>query len=252
MSELVLLHHNEPMTTSETLADGVEMPHKSVLQLLRKYVEDLREWGGVAFEMRPLATEGGNQWREVAYLNEGQAMFLLTLMRNTPVVVAFKKALVKAFLELRARVTAVPALTGAVDHRADVMVLADRTFRAILRSARAAGLRLPQALGRANDIARRETGVDMLAELGPLPEPVAAPMRADPVADALAAWMKTAGPGPWSMETIVAEAFGIGRKHPNWMRHAAAAGPVLRSAGFVRRRVLTDGGQPALWERPAA
>lgn len=49
MSELVLLHHNEPMTTSEAIAEGVELAHKTVIQLVRKYVDDLNSFGRVAF-----------------------------------------------------------------------------------------------------------------------------------------------------------------------------------------------------------
>ena len=39
-AELVLLHHNEPMTTSLAIAEGTENTHKSVIQLVRKYIED--------------------------------------------------------------------------------------------------------------------------------------------------------------------------------------------------------------------
>lgn len=248
MSELVLLHHNEPMTTSEAIAEGVELAHKTVIQLVRRYVEDLKEWGGVAFEMRPLATEGGNQWREVAYLNEGQAMFLMTLMRNSPVVVAFKKALVKAFLELRDRLAVSSAPTfSAVDHRADVLVSADRTFRAILRSCRAAGARLPAALARANEVTVRETGVDMLAEIGPVEHPVST--LADPVADGIAAWAQTAGDGPWSLAEILRQAFGLGPEARDYGRITVLAGPALRVAGFERRKRRIDGPLRNWWMR---
>lgn len=174
MSELVLLHHNEPMTTSETIAEGVELAHKTVIQLVRKYISDLSEWGEVAFQMR-LNPQGSST--EVAWLNEGQSMFLMTLMRNSPVVLAFKKALVKAFLELRDRVSSPsPAFeTRNLSHGADLAVAADRTFRGFLRSARSAGLRLPQALHVANRQTIARTGMDMLAELGVVPEDEPAP-----------------------------------------------------------------------------
>jgi hypothetical protein len=45
---------------------------------------------------------------EVALLNEPQATFLLTLMRNSEIVVKFKLALVKAFFALRAEVESTP------------------------------------------------------------------------------------------------------------------------------------------------
>lgn len=94
-------------------------------------------------------------------------MFLLTLLRNSAVVVMFKKALVKAFLELRDRVAGAPhrGYPLTLSHRADISVSADRTFRAYLRSATMAGQRLPEALRRANALTLANTGVDMLADL---------------------------------------------------------------------------------------
>lgn len=53
----------------------------------------------------------------------------------------------------------------SLSHRADILVSADRTFRAALRSGRSAGLRMTQALRRANEIALQNTGINMLAAL---------------------------------------------------------------------------------------
>jgi phage regulator Rha-like protein len=170
MSELVLLHHNEPMTTSEAIAEGVDLAHKTVIQLVRKYVSDLSEWGEVAFQMR-LNNQGSPT--EFAYLNEGQSMFLMTLMRNSPVVVAFKKALVNAFLEIRDRLRGSQQpqfITSNLSHGADLAVAADRTFRSFMRAGRSAGLALPAALRMANRQTFTRTGMDMLAELGVDPD----------------------------------------------------------------------------------
>jgi len=56
-------------------------------------------------------------------------------------------------------------LTGNPAHAADQLVSADRIFRGILRSSRSAGLPLPRALRRANEVARERTGIDLLEEL---------------------------------------------------------------------------------------
>ncbi|WP_168734396.1 Rha family transcriptional regulator [Pseudothauera nasutitermitis] len=167
MPEIVVEHHGEPMTTSLAIADGVKIEHASVIKLVRKYAEDIGAFGEIGFEIR-LNPHG--KPTEIAWLNEQQSTFLLTLMRNSPIVVEFKKALVRAFFALRDRVRAAhaapgPFLTGNPAHAADQLVSADRIFRSILRSCRSAGLPLPRALARANEVARHRTGIDLLEEL---------------------------------------------------------------------------------------
>ncbi|HRQ66556.1 MAG TPA: Rha family transcriptional regulator [Xanthomonadaceae bacterium] len=173
--EIVVEHHGEPMTTSLAIAEGVQLQHKNVLALVRKYIEDIDSFGRVAFETRPFDTAGGRQWVDIAWLNEQQATFLLTLMRNSPIVIEFKKALVRAFFALREQVRAAhaapgPFLTGNPAHAADQLVSADRIFRSLLRAGRSAGVALPVALRRANQVARERTGIDLFSELD-LPEP---------------------------------------------------------------------------------
>lgn len=167
MSEIVTLHHNEPMTTSLAIADGVEMDHASVLKLIRNHVERLAKFGGVGFEIQPFKTNGGKQWRDVYFLNEQQSTFLVTLMRNTPIVLDFKEALVRAFFELREK-AAQPTLMRVSNpdllipsHEADKIVASDRVFRAALRTARASGLTDRIAQSYARDLAAKVTGVDL-------------------------------------------------------------------------------------------
>ena len=88
-------------TTSLVIAEGTQAQHRAVLQLIRQNTEDFEDFGRVAFEMQPFETAGGTQSREVAVLNEAQATLLLTFMRNTPIVKAFKKNLVHAFFAMR-------------------------------------------------------------------------------------------------------------------------------------------------------
>ncbi|MDI3331441.1 MAG: phage regulatory protein/antirepressor Ant [Micrococcus sp.] len=83
-------------TTSEAIATGAGVEHRAVLQLVGKYEDDLAEFGPSAFEMRK--SEG--RPTRVAKLNEQQATLLLTYLKNTAQVRAFKKALVKAFYEM--------------------------------------------------------------------------------------------------------------------------------------------------------
>jgi phage regulator Rha-like protein len=85
-------------TTSEIVADGCGIRHKNLLAMLRKYAGEFSELGLLAFETRPrLPGQHGGGETEYAVLNEDQATFAITLFRNTPVVLRFKLALVKAF-----------------------------------------------------------------------------------------------------------------------------------------------------------
>ncbi|WP_081356867.1 Rha family transcriptional regulator [Corynebacterium diphtheriae] len=90
-------------TTSEIIAGGVGIQHKNVLETIRKNQADFEEFGRVAFETRTRQTAGGPQKTNIAILNREQAMFAMTLFRNTPVVVDFKKNLIKAFVAMEQR-----------------------------------------------------------------------------------------------------------------------------------------------------
>ena len=111
MNNLIIVKNKTALTTSLAIAEGTENKHKAVIQLVRKYTDDLSEFGGVAFEMRPFETAGGIQERTIAYLNEPQATLLMTYMSNTPVVRQFKKQLVKAFYKMAEKIR------GEIDYR---------------------------------------------------------------------------------------------------------------------------------------
>lgn len=101
--KLVTLKDGQPVTTSEVVAANTENQHKNVLELVRQYQIQLEEFGLVAFETRARSKgQHGGGDVTIAILNEPQATFLLTLMRNSTIVVKFKLALVKAFFALRA------------------------------------------------------------------------------------------------------------------------------------------------------
>lgn len=259
MSELVLLHHNEPVTTSLAIADGTENTHESVIKLVRKYIDDLQNFGRVGFEIEPFATNGGVQSREVAFLNEPQSTLLITYLRNSDTVRWFKIALVKAFYEMRDRLrgAAQPQfLTGNLSHGADLVVAADRTFRGFMRVARAAGLGLPMALRVANQQTLARTGMDMLAELDVDPDAInPAPARRplNRLEQALSDWLAAAGPGPWRMKQILHEAIGMPPEHPDNARAVLAAASYLRSLGMTMRMARIRGGKTGrYWYRAGA
>lgn len=91
----------EPYTTSEIIAEGTGMTHRRVRDAIRKYQAELETFGRVGAYQTPLETQGGVQTVPGYILNEPQASFLLTLLKNTPVVVEFKKELVRQFFVMR-------------------------------------------------------------------------------------------------------------------------------------------------------
>lgn len=94
-----------PVVESTVIAEGVQIEHKAVLQLIRKYLEDFQDFERVTFEMRPFETAGGTQKREVALLNENQAYLLFTYLKNTDTARQLKVRLVKAFSDVRNQLT---------------------------------------------------------------------------------------------------------------------------------------------------
>ena len=101
--ELVYMDgRKEPYTFSSIISDNAEITHHAVKEQIRKHLLELEKFGKVAFKMTPL--ESGQSKRDYI-LNEQQATLLITFLRNTAPVIAFKSALVKAFFELRNEVT---------------------------------------------------------------------------------------------------------------------------------------------------
>lgn len=54
MYELVELKGNDVFTNSKVIADGTNVKHHAVQQIISKYESDFAEFGQVAFEMRAL------------------------------------------------------------------------------------------------------------------------------------------------------------------------------------------------------
>lgn len=91
-----------PFTTSDVVARFAHVSHHAIQQTTAKYESDLKELGRVAFEMRALPTKGGIQEVKIYHYNEPQATLLITYLKNTEPVRAFKKELVKQFYAMRA------------------------------------------------------------------------------------------------------------------------------------------------------
>lgn len=101
MYELVEVRKDDVFTNSKVIAEGTENQHHAVQQIIQKYKEDISDFGQVAFEMRAVKYDRGTNQEKVYLLNEEQATFVITLLRNSKVVVKFKKELVRQFYVMR-------------------------------------------------------------------------------------------------------------------------------------------------------
>lgn len=91
----------DPYTTSEIIAEGTGIARRKIKDAIFKYQTELETFGKVASYQAPLPGSKTGQTITGYILNEQQATFLLTLLKNTPVVVAFKKELVRQFYTMR-------------------------------------------------------------------------------------------------------------------------------------------------------
>lgn len=97
--ELVYLDgKKEPYTLSSIISEHAEITHKALREQIRKHLSELEQFGKVPFKTAPLPS--GQQAKDYI-LNEQQATLLITFLKNTAPVVAFKSVLVKAFFEMR-------------------------------------------------------------------------------------------------------------------------------------------------------
>ena len=114
---IVTIKDGDAVTTTLVIADGTVSDHASVIKLVRTYQADLEEFGLLDFK----SESTGGRPTEYAFLNEPQSTLLLTYMRNTEIVRAFKKKLVREFWEMvQQRNQGGPALPadyiGALEH----------------------------------------------------------------------------------------------------------------------------------------
>lgn len=100
MNDLTFNYKDEAFTDSIILAQGAGIEHRAVIQLITTHLEDVSTFGRVSFQMLPFETKGGVQKMKICRLNKEQATFVISLMKNTKPVVAFKKELVRQFYQM--------------------------------------------------------------------------------------------------------------------------------------------------------
>lgn len=114
--QMVFLHPNtkEPFTTSEVIAERTGVERRSIDRLLTQNKRDFEAFGVLRFEIRkPLEGSKGGRPQKVYHLNEQQATLLMTYLRNTEVVRAFKMELVRQFYAMREELRRVGEIKAA-------------------------------------------------------------------------------------------------------------------------------------------
>jgi phage regulator Rha-like protein len=123
-------------TTSLVVADGVGLSHATIIKVIRRYENDFREFGFFGFEIQKKRGTQGLK-TEIAVLNEDQATYLITLLRNNEIVRAFKIRLVKAFRAATNRLKAIEHQAPDWQESRKVVSILQRSMTDKLMTARA-------------------------------------------------------------------------------------------------------------------
>lgn len=99
MGEIVYLKKDDVFTDSLVISLGTGVEHRKLKQAIRKYKNQIEGFGKLYAPCQAEST--GGRKTEYYLLNEAQATFLITLLKNTEQVVRFKVELVKQFYEMR-------------------------------------------------------------------------------------------------------------------------------------------------------
>jgi len=102
--QLITMNNNEPTVSAITIADNTNNQYGSIRDLITKFSKELKEFGELRVTDLKSATDTlgrKNKTKTVALLNETQAIFIMTLLKNSSKVVRFKLLLVKEFYRLK-------------------------------------------------------------------------------------------------------------------------------------------------------
>jgi hypothetical protein len=94
-----------PRVDSRLIAARLNIQHEALMKNISKYSNEFQALGLLRFENDAVKIEGqrGTKYHKYVLLNEDQAVFALTLSRNTPEVVQLKLDLTVAFKNARAQ-----------------------------------------------------------------------------------------------------------------------------------------------------
>jgi len=94
VKDLVTIVNDEPRAGTWLIAKGFDREHKHILEIVNKYESDFLTFGRL--KRQKSKSTGGRPVKEIM-LNENQTMFLGTLLRNSKIVVKFKREIITEF-----------------------------------------------------------------------------------------------------------------------------------------------------------
>jgi phage regulator Rha-like protein len=98
----LIMTSSDARVDTRMLARQLGNKHRHVMALIDKYHGKFKAFGHVSFRNADgERKQGGGKPERLALLNEDQAYFLLSLSRNSEVVVALKSRLIKTFADYR-------------------------------------------------------------------------------------------------------------------------------------------------------
>ena len=232
----VVEREGEPWLRVQQIAVALGYKRSDVLQQV--YAAHAAEFTERMTALVKLPTAGGVQEVRIFSL---RGAHLLGMFARTARAAEFRRWALDV-LDAHVRQSAPPPF-APVDHAADVLVSADRIFRAMLRSCRAAGVPLSQAIACAGEATRRRTGVDPLAEAAAIlesaatPRPVPATAPVDPWQSCIRDWLAASGVRRTSTEEIARNCLHLAvGKRGSARAVAVRIGVVMRRIGWLKRR----------------
>jgi len=128
MENIVLIDGERVFTNTKIIAEGVGLEHNAIMIMVRKYKNDLNEIGSSQIQFEKFKTKGRDG--ELAELDEIQSTFLITLMRNSKIVVEFKKAVTVEFFNMRNRIDSQNSILDAFGYMDALNVIGKQKLKA--------------------------------------------------------------------------------------------------------------------------
>lgn len=88
---------------SRLISQELGVEHKATIQIIRRYDAELSTYGEITFKMTPSLNSNSCQNENICLLNEQQAIFLVTLSRNSVEAVRLKKKLTDSYIYYKSR-----------------------------------------------------------------------------------------------------------------------------------------------------